>query len=85
MTTYLRFQNSEEALAALDAAGIAVEDGNVLHQNVYFAGQGGVIWKVVGDECEVIPGIHVNVECECPDALCDYIVPAPATPFTVRS
>lgn len=81
MTTYLCFNDRAQAEAALAEAGIPVDDGEIGHPDVYWAGQGGVIW---GSDGQNITGIHVNVEAACPAALQAYAIPAPVTPFTVR-
>ena len=82
MTTYLVFDDRAQAETALDAAGIAV-DGDILHPDIYWAGQFGVIWN---DEGANNTGIHINVECECPEALAAFALSVPPlTPFTVRS
>ena len=92
ITIYLRFPNEATGMAALDAAGLVAEDGNVITASHTHAvdvigtiSTGGEYDHETGDVITpptVLDGWHVNFAGELPEDWEDYVV-TPEQPVRV--
>lgn len=91
MDHYLKFEDEDEFLEAADEAGL-VRDGKA------FSKPPLVELDVIGEirtltgyddssppqpQFESVPGFHVNLRGELPEAFEPYVIDAPTTPFRV--
>ena len=92
MTHYLRFPDEDTGMAALDAAGLVAEDGNVITAShthavdvIGIISTGGEYDFETGEVITpptVLDGWHVNFAGELPEDWADYVV-TPEQPVRV--
>lgn len=90
MDTFLKFSDEDEFLEAADEAGL-VRDGRARSRVGLELDVIGEIRKLVGYDksekpkalFESVPGFHVNLRGELPEAFGPFVIDAPATPFRV--